>query len=271
MPRPATCCSLGVADNPTLALVAYNCGNPGPACQAASAGYAEQVLATAASYTAPGAAGCAERCAGGRRLLRRVADRHPLRLRRRDAPEGFDCSGLVVWAYGLAGVVVPRVANDQWHDEPHVALNDLVPGDLVFFGSGDYADHVGIYIGDSAMVDAPYTGADVRVDTIPLVAGAAWGATWSCSVRLIRWPPDGVASDVWLAGWGDRPAAPRREQSRTMRIDVGPAPRDSVSQGGARTPRRTRAAQLSSTSLPIDEAAAADPFRWLLSWCCCGR
>ena len=40
----------------------------------------------------------------------------------------------------------------------------------------DYADHVGIYIGDSAMVDAPYTGADVRVDTIPLVTGAAWGA-----------------------------------------------------------------------------------------------
>ena len=94
-----------------------------------------------------------------------------------DTPQsGFDCSGLVVWAYGLAGVVVPRVANDQWHDEPHVALNALVPGDLVFFGSGDYADHVGIYIGDSAMVDAPYTGADVRVDTIPLVAGAAWGS-----------------------------------------------------------------------------------------------
>ena len=94
---------------------------------------------------------------------------------------GFDCSGLVVWAYGLAGVVVPRVANDQWHDETHVALDALVPGDLVFFGSGtasgdSVADHVGIYIGDSAMVDAPYTGADVRVDTIPLVAGAAWGS-----------------------------------------------------------------------------------------------
>jgi len=73
-------------------------------------------------------------------------------------------------------VVVPRVANDQWHDEPHVALDALVPGDLVFFGSDDYADHVGIYIGNSAMVDAPYTGADVRVDTIPLVAGAVWGA-----------------------------------------------------------------------------------------------
>ena len=47
-------CALGVVENPTLALVAYNCGNPGPACQAASAGYAEQVLATAARYTTPG-------------------------------------------------------------------------------------------------------------------------------------------------------------------------------------------------------------------------
>ena len=39
----------------------------------------------------------------------------------------------------------------------------------------DAPDHVGIYIGDSAMVDAPHTGADVRVDTFPDVAGAAWG------------------------------------------------------------------------------------------------
>ena len=94
-------CSLGVADNPTLALVAYNCGNPGPACQAASAGYAEQVLATAASYTAPGGEGVAERRAGGRRLLRRVADRHPLRLRRRHAPERvrlLRAGGLGLWA-----------------------------------------------------------------------------------------------------------------------------------------------------------------------------
>jgi soluble lytic murein transglycosylase-like protein len=45
-------CSLGVIENPALALVAYNCGNVGPACQAASAGYAEQVLATAAAYAA---------------------------------------------------------------------------------------------------------------------------------------------------------------------------------------------------------------------------
>ena len=168
-------CSLGIVDNPTLALVAYNCGNLGPACQAASAGYAAQVLATAASYTAAGR-WCSHGRPGGSRLLRRITDRHALCLGWHSPKTGFDCSGLVVWAYGLAGVVVPRVANDQWHDVPHVAMGQLVPGDLIFFGTGDYADHVGIYVGGSAMVDAPYTGADVRIDTIPMSVGAAWGS-----------------------------------------------------------------------------------------------
>jgi cell wall-associated NlpC family hydrolase len=173
-------CSLGVSNNPTLALVAYNCGNPGPACQAASAGYAQEVLATAASYTAPGGVGSSGVSSGVQAAAVSYAESEigtPYVYGGASPQSGFDCSGLVIWAYGLAGVVVPRVANDQWHDEPHVALSDLVPGDLVFFGSGDYADHVGIYIGNSAMVDAPYTGVDVRVDTIPLVAGAPWGAT----------------------------------------------------------------------------------------------
>jgi cell wall-associated NlpC family hydrolase len=177
-------CSLGVAQNPTLALVAYNCGNAGAACQAASTGYAEQVLATAAGYTAPGGAGGAGVPSGVQAAAVAYAESQigtPYVYGGANPSTGFDCSGLVVWAYGLAGVVVPRVANDQWHDEPHVALSDLVPGDLVFFGRGassdnSYADHVGIYIGASAMVDAPYTGADVRVDTIPLVAGTAWGS-----------------------------------------------------------------------------------------------
>jgi len=178
-------CSLGVAQNPTLALVAYNCGNVGPVCQAASAGYAEQVLATAASYTAAGAGVPS----GVQAAVVAYAESQigtPYVYGGDTPGTGFDCSGLVVWAYGLAGVVVPRVANDQWHDEPHVDLNALVPGDLVFFGtdnvaggtasSDSVADHVGIYIGNSAMVDAPHTGADVRVDIFPDVAGAAWGS-----------------------------------------------------------------------------------------------
>lgn len=171
-------CSLGAVANPMLALVAYNCGNPGPACQDISAGYAEQVLATAASYTAPGGVGSTGVPSGVQAAAVSYAESQigtPYVYGGASPATGFDCSGLVVWAYGLAGVVVPRVANDQWHDEPHVALDEMVPGDLVFFGSGDYADHVGIYVGDSAMVDAPHTGADVRIDTFTLSIGAGWG------------------------------------------------------------------------------------------------
>jgi len=177
-------CSLGVVADPTSALVAYNCGNPGPACQAASLGYAEQVLATAANYTAPGstAAGTTSTSTGVPTAVQAEAVAYaesqigtPYVWGGTSPQAGFDCSGLVVWSYGLAGVVVPRVANDQWHGEPHVAMSQLVPGDLVFFGSGGYAGHVGIYVGNNAMVDAPYTGADVRIDTIPMTVGAAWG------------------------------------------------------------------------------------------------
>jgi cell wall-associated NlpC family hydrolase len=179
-------CSLGIVANPTSALVAYNCGNPGPACQAASAGYAAQVLATAASYRHLEAQRLAPSRPGPRQVCPRPSRRRPsptpnhrsagLMSGAAPAKSGFDCSGLVVWSYGLAGVVVPRVANDQWHDEPHVAMDQLGPGDLIFFGTGDYADHVGIYVGGSAMVDAPHTGADVRIDTIPMSVGAAWGS-----------------------------------------------------------------------------------------------
>jgi cell wall-associated NlpC family hydrolase len=168
-------CSLGIIENPTLALVAYNCGNTGPLCQAASTAYAEQVLAIAASYTAASVdAPNAVQAAVVAYAESQIGT--PYVFGGAAPSTGFDCSGLVVWAYGLAGVVVPRVANDQWQSEPHVALDQLVPGDLVFFGVGDDAEHVGIYIGDSAMVDAPHTGADVRIDTFTDVAGAAWGS-----------------------------------------------------------------------------------------------
>jgi len=173
-------CSLGVMANPTSALVAYNCGNPGPACQSASAGYAEQVLATAASYTA---AGTSATSTGMPTAVQAAAVTYaesqigtPYVWGGTSPQTGFDCSGLVVWAYGMAGLVVPRLANDQWQDDPHVAMDQLVPGDLLFFGTGDHADHVGMYIGEGTMVDAPSSGTDVRIETIPLTAGVAWGS-----------------------------------------------------------------------------------------------
>ncbi|MHB8438541.1 MAG: C40 family peptidase [Acidimicrobiales bacterium] len=94
---------------------------------------------------------------------------------------GFDCSGLVQAAYKVAGIALPRVAQDQYDATSHLAPGDpLVPGDLVFFGQGPTAvEHVGIYVGvvngQATMIDAPHSGADVRVEPFPTAVGTAWG------------------------------------------------------------------------------------------------
>jgi cell wall-associated NlpC family hydrolase len=79
---------------------------------------------------------------------------------------GFDCSGLVQAAYAAAGVELPRVAQAQYDAGPPVAPGQpLQPGDLVFFGA-DPADvtHVGIVVSPGEMVDAPHSGAVVRIE-----------------------------------------------------------------------------------------------------------
>jgi cell wall-associated NlpC family hydrolase len=94
---------------------------------------------------------------------------------------GFDCSGLVQAAYAVAGIRLPRVAQDQYDGTPRVPPDaPLEPGDLVFFGGGPSSiDHVGLYVGvvdgQSVMVDAPHTGADVRAEGFPATVGAAFG------------------------------------------------------------------------------------------------
>ena len=82
-------------------------------------------------------------------------------------PGGFDCSGLAQAAFAHAGVHLPRVAQDQYDAGPALGDGTAVrPGDLVFFGSGPGGvDHVGIYVGSGLMIDAPHTGAVVRVES----------------------------------------------------------------------------------------------------------
>ena len=98
----------------------------------------------------------------------------PLLLRRtrrsRTGRRQQHCSGLVLAAYRRAGVWLPRVSRAQWHAGPRVGLGSLAPGDLVFFAhnTGDPGSihHVGMYVGGGAMVEAPYSGARVRVASI---------------------------------------------------------------------------------------------------------
>ncbi|GLY19755.1 NlpC/P60 family protein [Kineosporia rhizophila] len=78
---------------------------------------------------------------------------------------GFDCSGLTAAAYRAAGIALPRTAQLQYEHGPHVPLDSLQPGDLVFFGSSTAdVDHVGLYLGENQMIDAPHTGAVVRIE-----------------------------------------------------------------------------------------------------------
>lgn len=90
----------------------------------------------------------------------------------------FDCSGLAQWAWAGVGVALPRSAQDQFDAGPQVGLSQLVPGDLVFFGSSAKdVTHVGIDIDNGLMIDAPHAGAAVRVDEIAGFTPAPVGAS----------------------------------------------------------------------------------------------
>jgi cell wall-associated NlpC family hydrolase len=80
---------------------------------------------------------------------------------------GFDCSGLTQWSWGRAGVGIPRTAQAQYDAIAHISLGDIQPGDLLFWGDGT-GDiyHVGMYVGNGDIVDAPQTGEDVQIQPI---------------------------------------------------------------------------------------------------------
>jgi cell wall-associated NlpC family hydrolase len=97
-------------------------------------------------------------------------------------PDTFDCSGLTSSAYRAAGVAIPRVSRAQWGAGPHVAVANLLPGDLVFYADNpaDPASihHVGLYIGNGLMVHAPHTGDVVRVASI-------WRESFAGATRIV--------------------------------------------------------------------------------------
>ncbi|MHB2022037.1 MAG: C40 family peptidase, partial [Mycobacteriales bacterium] len=82
--------------------------------------------------------------------------------------------------WGKAGVYLPHYTVSQYDSEPRVSRSQLQPGDLVFFpgsdGTASAPGHVGIYVGGGMMIDAPYTGVDVREEPV-------W---WSQLVGAVR-------------------------------------------------------------------------------------
>ena len=89
-------------------------------------------------------------------------------------PSAFDCSGLVKWAYAQVGISLMHFTGDQWNEGEHISRSELEPGDLVFF----FPDigHVGLYVGNGLMVDAPTFGQPVQVQPV----------FWSAYVGAVR-------------------------------------------------------------------------------------
>ncbi len=87
---------------------------------------------------------------------------------------GFDCSGLVQWAWGQAGVTIPRTTETEWPALTHVSLDALQPGDLLFYYNLDgdsQVDHVVMYTGSGpygtdTVIQAPFTGSTVSYSPI---------------------------------------------------------------------------------------------------------
>ncbi len=100
------------------------------------------------------------------------------------SPSGFDCSGLVLFSYAKAGIEgLPHSARALESHAQAVAIEDLQPGDLLFFHlSGRKASHVGIYMGGRAFVHAPSSGK--RVERVSF-DHAYWGKRVRLAGRLL--------------------------------------------------------------------------------------
>ena len=89
------------------------------------------------------------------------------------APGGFDCSGLVMWAFAQVGVSLPHSSYALFGVGVPVSRDELEPGDLVFF---DGLGHVGIYVGGGAFIHAPHTGDVVKISSLDEYGAAFVGA-----------------------------------------------------------------------------------------------
>ncbi|MFF4249340.1 NlpC/P60 family protein [Streptomyces sp. NPDC001822] len=84
-----------------------------------------------------------------------------------NGPAGFDCSGLMQWAYARAGVGLPRTSQAQRYAGRMVPLSQARPGDLVAYRAD--ASHIGMYAGGGQVIHAPYPGAPVRYDPVGMM------------------------------------------------------------------------------------------------------
>ena len=120
-----------------------------------------------------------------------------------NTPEsGLDCSGLVRYVFAqVTGVDLPRTAREMSHVGDKISVDQLKPGDLVFFNTRRFAfSHVGIYLGDNQFIHAPRTGRDVE---ITMIDKSYWQKRFNGARRLV-----GVVPGIMPNIIGEAVAAP---------------------------------------------------------------
>ncbi|GAC1322514.1 MAG: NlpC/P60 family protein [Mycobacteriales bacterium] len=165
-------CTHGAARDTATALADFRCdqdAQPVADCRRSAeepGGYVPAVLDWASRYTEPLSASGPVATVAVQVALGQVGT--PYVWGGETPGVGFDCSGLVVFAFRAAGVALPRTAQTQYDAGPLLpAGTDPAIGDLIFFGAGPrQVSHVGISLGQGRMVDAPHTGALVRVEPV---------------------------------------------------------------------------------------------------------
>ncbi|MEU6857983.1 C40 family peptidase [Glycomyces sp. NPDC046736] len=162
-----------------------------------------------------------------------------------EGPDSFDCSGLVQAAYNFAGVNVPRVAKDQFQatrDKP-VDIEKLLPGDLLFWwdSPGDWRSvyHVGMYLGDGKMIQAPRSGDVVKISSI-------WFQNFAGAHRVV----DAVQTD---------PDAGDPTQSPTDSPTTSPAPSPSPTHSPSPSPSPSESPSSSPSPTPSDSPSEPSP------------
>jgi cell wall-associated NlpC family hydrolase len=123
---------------------------------------------------------------------------------------GFDCSGLVQFVYAQLGIALPHYAASQFAAFPKLDASQLEPGDLVFFEPRvDGPGHVAIYAGNDTIIEAPHTGALVRVGSL---SGSAAAMGFLGAVR----PYGAGASTRTLFGFAPAVSHPSAERPVTV-------------------------------------------------------
>jgi len=125
------------------------------------------IAAVGGSIVVPGVATDAAAATTARKALQIAASKRGSPYRwGATGPRRFDCSGLTLYSYKKAGKRLPRTAAQQYNRTRHISANNRKAGDLVFFHSGSYVYHVGIYAGKGKIWHAPKTGDVVRLQKI---------------------------------------------------------------------------------------------------------